>query len=310
MKNIILGIDVGGTNVKLGLVDQNGQIFARSSFPSKAYYTNKKDLIAQIDKACQHLVEGHGISIHQLKGVGIGLPGLINAKTGVVYSLTNIPGWKNVALKKILQQRLGVPVFIDNDANVIALGEWKWGGGLGKRNMICLTLGTGIGGGLIINHQLYRGEGFAAGEIGHIPIELKGKNCNCRSHGCLETRLGNGYLLDQAKKIFHDKKISLEQVTQKARIGDALAKKFWRRAGETLGFGLVGLVNVLNPERIVIGGGVAKAFNYMKPFVEKVIQQRAMSVQGAMVKIVQSKLGSDAGIVGTQVLVDEELRKK
>lgn len=306
MNGYVIGIDVGGTNIKVGLVDPKGVIRARLFLPTKKYVRSKQKLIEAIIFGCYEIIKKSGLKKSLVVGIGIGLPGLINTEKGLVYSLTNIPGWKNVPLKKIIESKLKIPTFIDNDVNVITLAEWKYGAGRKMRNMICITIGTGLGGGLIINNALYRGEGFAAGEVGHIPLNEKGKACQCGGWGCLETYAGNRYLNGEARKEFHSN-IVLEDVTQKAQKGNKAAIRFWKQVGEHIGNGLTGVVNVLNPRCIVIGGGISNAPQDMFRSIDKVIKKRAMHVQGKMVWICKSKLGNDAGIIGTHVLVKEML---
>ena len=306
MKNVVIGVDVGGTNIKIGLVDEQGRIAARVHLPTQRCAHSKEGLTRAIVQECQSLAKIRRLDASQILGVGIGLPGLVNTQKGVVYSLTNIPGWKNVPLKKIIESRLKIPVFIDNDVNVMTLAEWKYGAGRGMKNMICITIGTGLGGGLIINDTLYRGEGFAAGELGHVPLNEKGQKCNCGGWGCLETYAGNRYLDVQARKIFK-KDITLENVTRQANQGSHQAIAFWQEVGEHVGNGLTGVVNVLNPSCIVIGGGIAQAHRHMFKVIQETIKKRAMHVQGKMVRIFKSKLGSDAGVIGARVLVKEML---
>jgi glucokinase len=306
MKRFVLGIDVGGTNVRMGLLHFGGKIVARRGFTTGAFLKSKDALIAAIIGNAEALLDGYCLKKKELQGIGIGLPGLIDARRGIIHFLPNIPGWTNVRLKNIFERRLGVPTFLENDVNLITLGEWRFGAGRGARNMICMALGTGVGGGLILDNRLYRGEGFAAGEIGHIPLNEKGPLCNCGGFGCLERYVGNRYLLLQARKLF-GKSVSLEEMTRLADKGHPKAMKFWLRNAEHIGNGLTGVVNLLNPSRIVIGGGVANAHRHLFKTIQAVIRRRAMRVQGRMVKIVRARLGNDAGIMGTPVLIQDEL---
>jgi len=309
-KKIIVGVDIGGTNVKLGLVSAQGRIACQTSFSTKGYIRNKKELIRAVIDKIQSLFDQKYSSSRKIAGIGVGLPGLVNPVKGIVKFLPNIPGWRNVPLADIIQQKIKVPVFIENDVNLIALAEWKFGAGSGVRNMLCMTLGTGVGGGLILNNQLYRGEGYVAGEIGHIPIEQNGLPCNCGGWGCLERYVGNRQLQATAAEVLHEKGITLEDVCARAAQGDPLALKFWDETAVTIGNALTGIVNVLNPTRIVIGGGVANASRFMFKTIEKTIKQRSMHVQGAMVKIVKARLGHKAGVMGAAVLVMDALRHK
>lgn len=310
MHSLVLGIDVGGTNIKAGLVDASGRVFARTNLSTKSFIQSKEKLIAAVVTCVKDMLAVNQLARKDIAGVGVGLPGLIDTQKGIVNFLVNIPGWRNVPLKKILQEKLALPVFIDNDANVIALGEWKFGAGRGIKNLISITLGTGVGGGLIINNELFRGAGFAAGEIGHIPLNENGPKCNCGGYGCLETYIGNRYLLSKARKVFRSDSISLEEITRLADRGNRQAVAFWREVAAHLGNGLVGAVNLLNPQRIIIGGGIANAHRYLFKTICETIKKRAMKIQAGNLKIVKAQLGVNAGIVGTQVLVTHGLFSK
>ncbi len=305
MNHFTIGVDVGGTNVKLGLVDSKGGIRARAGLKTKGYIRRKDQLIDGIVGSVEQILHKNKINKKHISGVGLGVPGLVNFQKGTVASLTNIPGWRNVPLRDILQKKLGVPVLVDNDVNVICLGEWRYGAGKGYKNMICITLGTGVGGGLILNNALYRGEGFAAGEIGHIPINEQGPRCKCGGMGCFEHYVGNQTLLARAAKIFKNKDIQLPDVFHLASQGNALAIQFWQEAGTHIGNALVGLINLLNPRLIVIGGGVSNNLKFMNSAIRRVIKDHAMKVPRDMVKITRAKLGDDAGIIGAHVLVND-----
>ena len=305
MKNYTVGIDVGGTNIKLGLVSRSGKILSRAFLETKKFRRDRSGLIKVLVGEIQSLMASRKLSKGDLAGIGIGLPGLIDPRKGIVGFLPNVPGWRNVPLKKIIQSKLRIPVHIDNDVNLVALAEWQFGAGKGVDNLICLTLGTGVGGGLVLNGSLYRGEGFAAGELGHIPLNERGPRCPCGGWGCFERYVGNGELLRVAAKRFRRKNISLPDVYRLADQGNRDAVRFWHSAAEHIGNGLVGVVNLLNLRLIVIGGGVANNYKFMGTTIQSVIKKRAMSVQGRMVRVVRAKLGDDAGIIGAQVLVKE-----
>ena len=305
----VVGIDVGGTNIKLGLVGLHGQVKAKTILITKNYIQNKNQLINAVIGAIQNLLRVHKLTQKNILGIGVGLPGLVNTKRGFISVLPNIPGWRNVPFKKIFERRLGIPTFIDNDANIIALAEWRYGAGVGCRNMVCITLGTGIGGGLILNNELYRGEGFSAGEIGHIPLNEQGPKCNCGSFACFERYVGNKHIQEKAARMLHRKTISLEEVYALANQGDKRALQFWREIAIHLGNGLVTVVNLLNPRLIVIGGGVANNHKFLFKTIDTILRQRALKAPAAMVRIKKAKLGDVAGIVGAQVLVKDALKK-
>ena len=303
-----MGIDVGGTNIKLGLVNRSGKILVRAFLETKKYHRQKTRLIGALVREIQRLINSKKLSKREVAGIGIGWPGIIDPRKGVVGFLPNVPGWRNVPIRKILQSKLRIPVFIDNDVNLVTLAEWKFGAGKGVGNLICLTLGTGVGSGLILDSSLYRGEGFAAGELGHLPLNEQGPRCPCGGWGCFERYVGNGDLLKKAAKMFRRKNITLPDVYRLAGRGNQDALRFWRETGEHVGNALVSVVNLLNPRLIIIGGGVANNFRFMEKTIHAVIKTRAMKFQAGMVRTVRAKLGDDAGIIGAHVLVKEATR--
>ena len=245
MKKYILGVDVGGTNIKLGVIDKTGSIISRSRLDTKSYIRSKNKLIEAVITEINDMFSSCNLKKSHFVGVGIGLPGLVDPINGIVKFLPNIPGWKNVPLKKIFEKQLFLPAYIENDVNMITLGEWKYGAGKGVSDMICLTLGTGVGSGLILDGKLYRGAGYAAGELGHIPLNEKGPQCGCKGYGCLESYVGNQRLQERAAKIFKRKQIVLEEVTDLAEQGNLRAKEFWQETASHIGNALTGVVNLL-----------------------------------------------------------------
>ncbi|MFP4473756.1 MAG: ROK family protein [Candidatus Omnitrophota bacterium] len=308
-KDFIVGVDVGGTNVKLGLVGRDGAISARSRLSTESYVSDPKKLISALADAIKRLVEGQGLSHEDVRAVGMGLPGQIDPERGAVVLLPNIPGWKNIPLCKYLKPKLNVPVFLDNDVNLVTLGEWKHGAGRGAEHMLGITLGTGVGGAMILDGRLYRGAAFAAGEIGHLPINLSGPKCTCGSYACMEAYVGNQRLLKKARRIFRKKSITLEEIGQRAKKGEQKALVFWNEAGEQIGAGLVGVVNLLSPQKIVIGGGVSNNHRFIFPAIRRQLKNRAMPLQAKMTRVVRASLGDDAGIIGARVLAEDFLNQ-
>jgi len=315
-----IGVDMGATQVKLGLLDSNCRIVKRKRLDTAAF-TGKDSLIGAIAQSIILLASGIK---YKIKGIGVGAPGLVNPEKGLIHYLVNIPGWENVHLKRILESRVGLPVFIDNDVNVMALAELYHGRAKGKRNVVCLALGTGVGGGLILEGRLYRGAAFSAGELGHIPLNEEGPSCNCGGRACLERYVGNRYIIEQAldklKKaplptripelVKNDlSKINPQILSIAASRGDLLAKEIWQTVGRHIGVCLTGVVNLLNPELVVIGGGVAEAGEILFDTIRKTVNERAMSVPAQSVKIVPAKLKENAGLIGAAVLAREEIKR-
>jgi len=296
-----IGIDLGGTNLRIALLDAKYKIEDRESLSTRRF-KNRRSLIAAIGKSVDNILARNRLKTKNILGVGIGLPGQVDFVRGIVHSLTNIRGWREVNLKRILQTKLRLPVFLDNDVKLMTLAEYTLGAARGAQNAVCLTLGTGVGGGIILEGRLYRGCSNAAGEIGHLPLNENGHRCNCGGFACLETYIGNNTILKKARKIFKED-ISLEEVSRRARFRDHKAIEFWSDVGLHLGNALTGVVNILNPDVIVIGGGVANAGKVLFGQVKKVLSGRAMRVQASNVKIMPAKLGNDAGLIGAAIMV-------
>ena len=303
MKQYVVGVDVGGTNIKLGIVGPSGRIISKNSFPTKPFSSSRSKLIVALSRAIEGVIADAGLSKGQVRGVGIGLPGLIDYEKGIVKFLPNIPGWRNVHLKSILQKKIHLPVFVDNDVKIITLAESKFGAGKGVKNLLCMTLGTGVGAGLILNGSLYRGEDNAAGELGHMPLNEHGPKCNCGGFGCYETYVGNRPLFALASRMLGKPGMTTLDMYALAQKGNKKALLFWKKAALHIGNGLVGIVNLLNPRLIIIGGGVSHNEKFLFKTISETIVSRAMSVQGAAFKIKRAKFKDDAGIIGAYVLV-------
>ncbi len=303
IKGHIIGIDLGGTNLKVALLDLKYNIKDREVLGTRSFL-EKEELISGIVYSINRIIKYNSLDKTDILGVGLGLPGPVDARQGVVHFLPNVPGWKEVRLREILKKRTGLAVFLDNDAKVMALAEHRLGAAKGFNNVLCMTLGTGIGGGIIIEGKLYRGFNNAAGEVGHLPINERGSSCNCGRSGCLEAYIGNSRILNAARKEFK-KTISLEELSLLAAKGNRSAIRIWRRVGKRLGFALAGVVNILNLDAVVMGGGVSNAGRVLFDSAKESLQNQAMSVQGGHVRIFRAKLGNDAGLIGAAIMVRE-----
>ncbi|MDP3789620.1 MAG: ROK family protein [Candidatus Omnitrophota bacterium] len=318
MKRYIIGVDIGGTHTKVALLGSGGRILYKTDFPTQDY--KRAALIKALSEAVRIILEKKHIKKREILGLGIGLPGLVDFKKGLVFCLTNVPGWTNVPLKKILERNIGMPVFIDNDVKVMAIGELRFGAGRGYKNAICMTLGTGVGGAVIINGNLYRGASLVAGEIGHIPVNEDGPACNCGSSGCLEAYVGREYFLNDARKrigrtphpmlkhgALRGAGFTPERLSEAALKGNRAAADAWRKMGEHIGNALVGVVNLLNPQIIIIGGGMAGAGEILFGSIRKTVSKKSLRIPGRAVKIVRAKLGNDAGVIGAGELVKDNI---
>ena len=300
-KHFKVGIDLGATRIKMALVDGRGRVSHRREVGTP-FYAKKSQIIDSLVRNIAYILRTSSTNKKDVAGVGIGVPGPVDSKKGFVRYFPNIKGWNNVPLKAILQRRLGLKVVLDNDVNAMTLAEHKFGAGRGAANLICITLGTGVGGGIIIDGRLYRGSTMCAGEIGHIPINEKGPRCNCRGIACLERYVGNRYVLGRARRIL-GKGITLERIDELAKEGNKKALGIWQDVGNKLGVALTGAVNLLNPDMIIVGGGVSKAGELVLTPMRKTLKARAMKDQAAHVKIVRARLGGNAGIIGASLLV-------
>ncbi len=319
-KKYALGVDVGATIVKSALVKTNGEISSKATSFFTREFISKEAFIDKIVKQLEKLIRDNRISGRNLVGAGIGLPGRVDYTKGIVHDLTNIKGWREVHLKEILHKKFNFPTHIDNDANAFACGQLKWGAARGVKNAICVTLGSGVGGGLIINGKVYRGSNYSAGEIGHICIDINGPACRCGSNGCLEAFVGNTYIINRAiEQIKSGKKTSLknmvngklsaitpEIIDKAAKRNDAFAIKVWKDVGIYLGIGLSGLVNVLNPEKIIIGGGISKAGKFIFIPLKQELARRTMRQHLKVLSVEKAKFVDEAGIVGAASLAMEE----
>ena len=306
-----IGIDVGGTNLKAGLVDQSGTILAVERTPLDFRGPESfADTLASLAKA---VMASGGAAAQDVEYVGIGMPGAV-AGGDILYT-ANIP-MKNVPLEKLFRQHLNLPVLLGNDADCAAVGEWSCGVGRGTKHFIVITLGTGVGGGMILNGKLYSGCG-AGGEVGHIVVQKDGVPCNCGRRGCWEAYASaTGLIRETTEAMKAHPESLLHQVAaqngavdgrtsfQAAEQGDETALAVCRSYAEYLASGLTDLVNILHPEAVALGGGVAAAPEYLllDPVREIVARECYARHVGQVPHIVRAELGNDAGIIGAAML--------
>jgi glucokinase len=308
-----VGVDFGGTNIKAGLVSRRGEVAASRLLSSSAYGSPSRFIGAVRDTAASMAREA-GLRMSRLDGIGVGVPGPIDARRGTVRMLVNVPGWRDVPLQGRLERASGVRCLVDNDANAVTLGEWRFGAGRGSRQLLGVTLGTGVGGGLVLDGSVYRGASGSAGELGHTVIVDGGERCHCGSRGCLEAYVGTAAILRLARAALRRSRGCLRPlaaqgrltpalVSEAARRGDPAAKRLWEEIGRRLGIGLSSAVNLLNPDRIVIGGGIANAWAFFAPALRRTLHRQALPAAAQRVRVARARLGNHAGIVGAAVLV-------
>ena len=254
----------------------------------------------------------HDARCTDIVGIGIGTPGLVDMDKGIVYESPNIPHWHNIPLAEIYAKKFGIKTYLENDANSAALGEWWMGAGKGTKHLICLTLGTGIGGGIIIDGKVYHGRDGYAGELGHISLSFDGPKCGCGNKGCLEAYASALGIVRSTKELIKKNKKSLIYklidgnldkitpaiVTRAARKGDKLAKKIWSDTGYYLGSGIATIVNIFNPEMVVLTGGMTGAGNLLLKKMWETVRKRTYKCPVKGLKILIGKLPDNAGAMG------------
>ena len=308
-RNSVIGVDLGGTNVRSAVVDEAGRIMHHNKL-SVAGSRSADAVIDRIIACVSQTLDGCGRE--RVVGVGVGTPGLIIAETGIVVYAPNVPGWTDLPLKAILENRLNLPVAIENDANAAAIGEHWVGAGKGVRHMICMTLGTGVGGAIILNNQIWRGANGAGGEVGHTTVIENGVLCGCGAPGCLEAYASAPAIARQAREALLDGQDSMltqlcgsdpraltsAMVAEAAQAGDPVALAVMHRSATLLGVAIASLTNLLNPELFVIGGGVINAGNLIFDPIWEEVHRRAYKWSASILRIVPAALGDDAGIIG------------
>ncbi len=315
-KKYRIGVDVGGTNVKVALVDKTGSIVYSDTVPTRAEM-GYEYTISNIITAIRNLMKESKVSKDLIEGIGFGFPGQIDCDNGIVRLAPNIPGWVNIPIAEIVSKEFEIPVKVDNDVRCAALAELNYGAGRGAKNLICITVGTGIGSGLIINGKLVRGASNAAGEIGHIKLQMEGGPiCGCGDTGCLEAFASGPSIVALAEEYIKGGKstkyrelanpdITPYIVAEAAKQGDVVAKKIFEIMGNYIGVGLASVVNLLNPEKIVIGGGVADAGDLLFIPLKETLKKRTMPIQGSAVEVVHAELGNTAGVIGASLLIED-----
>lgn len=311
-KPLTLGIDLGGTGIKLGLVDLQGKLWRTIKFSTPPKPDPQEVATLIIDQA-QGLIQRVGKKV--IRGIGIGAAGDVEPEKGIIRMSPNL-NWHNVPLKALLNRHLKYPIVIDNDANVAAWAAYVVEAKRRVKNLLCVTLGTGVGGGIVINGELYRGTTGSAGEIGHMTLFPEGVPCNCGNMGCLERYVGAKGMVEEARRAIQAGEVTLIPrlvnndlskidpliLQQAACQNDRLALHLWGQVGERLGISLAALINVLNPEWIVLAGGLSRAGPLLLEPLRRTILKRAFPTPAAAAKLIVSKLDQDLGMVGAGLI--------
>lgn len=294
-----LGIDFGGTTIKTAVVAGARIVERGNTFETQRYSAPQI-----IDLLVGEIGRLRGVH-PTLRSVGIGLPGIIDHVGGVVHDLTNVNGWHEVPLRDILQAKTGMKVIIENDAKAMTYAEWQFGAAAGHQNVVCLTLGTGVGGGLILNGALYYGSRFGAGEIGQMSIDHRGIPGSYGNFGALEEYVGNLQITERACRRYAEAgravapgDMTPSHLATAARAGDAIAIQLWQEIGTEVGVACANLAWLLNPDCIILGGGVANAGELIFDPVRRVLRERTMPVFYEKLQVLAAALGTDAGMIG------------
>ena len=309
-KGSVVAVDLGGTKYIAAVIGPRGKMLSRVYCPTLSHEGHAR-IIDRLAASIKEAVKEAGFKLHDMTGVGIAAAGIIDINRGLITEAPNLPKWRNIPLRDLLKDEFKIPVFVLNDASAAALGEHRLGAGRGLDNLIYMTVSTGIGGGMIINGELYNGTDGSAAEVGHMIIQVDGPLCHCGHYGCLEAmasgtaiarmaddRLRSGWesILSKSRR-----KITAEDVAAAAQKGDALACQVIDDAAGYLGIGMAGLVNLFNPQMIVVGGGVSALGERLLRPARKSMKQHAFKLPAGTVRVVRSALGADSGLMGAAI---------
>ena len=322
-KRWIVGVDLGGTNVVVGLVPiEGGEVLGLRTLPTESNRGAKfvvDRIVHMVDDAIAEVAEAHGTTRAAIAGVGIGSPGPLNRKTGTVINTPNL-GWRNFPLRDLIANAVKLPCTLDNDANCATYGEWWLGAGRGTHSLVGFTLGTGIGGGIVLNGEIYHGCSDVAGEIGHMTIDSNGRKCKCGNYGCLEQYAsGPAIALRAVEGIEAGAESLLEEmvdgklddvtaatVYEAAVLGDPYATEVMKDTAKFLGSGVASIINILNPQMVVIAGGVTRAGDHLFVPLIAEVRRRAFRSAQECCRIVPAELPGTAGVVGAAGVFKKE----
>ncbi len=303
-ESIVLAFDLGGTHLRAGLVDRSGTILSQLKRETP-HGDDPFEVVTALTDAAEAL------EMKNVSSAAVMVPGTVNKDRTTVVQAPNLDSLDNFGLKKSLEERLKIPVLLENDANAAAVGEMWMGAARGARNVICITLGTGVGGGIILDGQLWRGTDGSAGEIGHATVDpFNGPRCRCGNNGCVEmyasataiVRMTKERLVEFPGSSLHGKDITANNVFLDGVAGDELALEVFKTVGDYLGAALANLINILGPEIIVIGGGVANGWSLFEPHLRNQIKHRAFPSLSSNVIIKPAECGDNAGMLGAAYL--------
>ena len=321
---VYAGIDIGGTSIKFGLVDATGNVLHKEQRPTMAD-KGPTPLMHKVTNIAERLLLYAAEEEMDVHWLGVGSPGAVDFETGkVIGPCPNIKGWQGMEIGGTLRERLNMPIYVDNDANAMALAEATFGAAAGYKNVVCLTLGTGVGGGLIIGGEIHRGANGTAGELGHLTINFDGPECNCGNYGCLEAYCSSQAIIARAKKLTTNElppilkeildgnldNLNIRKLFAAHKAGDEVATQVLNETAVYVGIGLASVVNLFNPEIVVIGGGIADGGGSFLETVSAEMKKHAFSSAVDGLSIVRASLGNNAGFIGAGLLgrINEQKR--
>jgi len=302
---IVVGVDFGHSHLRVAVGNLAHQVLAEQSEPIDVD-ASASEGFDRAEQLVARLVESTGVSPDKVLGVGLGVPGPIDVETGALGSTAILPGWSGINPRQELSGRLGVPVQVDNDANLGALGELVWGGGRGVKDLAYIKVASGVGAGLVIDGRIYRGPGGTAGEIGHITLDESGPVCRCGNRGCLETFTAARYVLELLRGS-HGDGLTVPRMVQLAREGDPGCRRVIGDVGRHIGMGVASLCNILNPSRIVLGGDLAEAGELVLGPIRESVSRYAIPSAAQRLSVVPGALGARAEVLGALALVLSEM---
>lgn len=312
---MFIGVDLGGTNIAVGIVDELGELKFQNSRPTRRE-RKPDEIIEDIIDLINEVINDSGIEKQEIKAIGIGIPGLADPKTGNVIEIINL-NWKKIPLKDPMEKALGIPVFIDNDATLAGLAEYEAGAMKGKKSGVFMTLGTGVGGGIIIDGKIHTGHNGIGSEIGHMIVGENYYDCNCGRNGCLETFASSTALINYTKKLINEENIETiisekidgdinnlngKIIFHAAVRGDKLANKAVDRFAKYLSIGIINIISVIDPEIFVLGGGISKAGTFLLDKIRAEVLKSKYFKTLPVGDIVLAELSNDAGIIGAAML--------
>ncbi|MFD5411122.1 ROK family protein [Streptomyces nojiriensis] len=302
---IVIGVDFGHTHLRVAVGNLAHQVLAEETEPLDVD-ASWADGFDRAEALVGRLIAGIGVGLEKVIGVGLGVPGPIDVESGTLGSTAILPGWAGINPRQELSQRLGVPVYVDNDANLGALGELVWGSGRGVKDLAYIKVASGVGAGLVINGQIYRGPGGTAGEIGHITLDESGPVCRCGNRGCLETFAAARYVLPLLQGT-HGPELTMERVVELAREGDPGCRRVITDVGRHIGSGVASLCNLLNPSRVVLGGSLAEAGELVLAPIRESVGRYAIPSAARQLSVLTGSLGGRAEVLGALALVLSEM---